>query len=124
LFKKLDESLESSNCGEVEQTASNPTPADYSPEDIQSDLNMVPVSSSPATEDDRHLAAIPENSEEAISNVITPADCYSDACNASDAQCQVVEVPAAEVRWANCNWVLVDYFYAFPLLFYLSPSVY
>ncbi|CAJ2652383.1 unnamed protein product [Trifolium pratense] len=96
LFKKLDESLESSNCGEVEQTTSNPTSAEYSPEDIQSDLNMVPVSSSPATEDYRHLAAIPENSEEAISNVITLADCYSDACNASDAQYQIVEVPAAE----------------------------
>ncbi|GAU25748.1 hypothetical protein TSUD_216800 [Trifolium subterraneum] len=91
-----NESLESSNCGEVEQTTSNPASADYSPEDIQSDLNMVPISSSPATEDDRHLAAIPENSEEAISNVITPADCYSDACDASDAQYQIVEVPAAE----------------------------
>nr|QSD99871.1 NAC family transcription factor [Melilotus albus] len=97
LFKKQDESLESSNCGEVEQqTTSTPTTANYSPEEIQSDLNLVPVSSSPVTEDDRSLAAIPENSEEAVSHVITPADCYSDAFNASDVQHQSVEVPAAE----------------------------
>ena len=103
MFKKQDESLESSNCGEAEQTTSTPTTANYSPEEIQSDLNPVPLSSSLATEDERHLAAIPENSEEAMSHVITTADCYSDACNASDAQHQSLEVPAAEVRWANCN---------------------
>nr|AFK41148.1 unknown [Medicago truncatula] len=96
LFKKQDESLASSNCGEAEQTTSTPTTANYSPEEIQSDLNLVPLSSSLATEDERHLAAIPENSEEAMSHVITTADCYSDACNASDAQHQSLEVPAAE----------------------------
>lgn len=77
--------------------------ANYSPEEIQSDPNLVPVTSSQATEDDKHLPDIPENSEEAISNVITPSDCYSDACNAADAQYQIVEVPAAEVSRANCN---------------------
>ncbi|CAK8537731.1 unnamed protein product [Lathyrus sativus] len=101
LFKKQDESLNNSNCGEVEQTASTPTvstpmTANYSPEEIQSDPNPVPVTSSQATEDDKHLPDIPENSEEVISNVITPSDCYSDACNAADAQYQIVEVPAAE----------------------------
>lgn len=102
LFKKQDESIESSNCGEVEQTASTPMTANYSPEEIQSDPNVVPgASSSQVTEDYKHLAAIPENSEEAISNFLTPADCYRDACNASDAQNQIVTT-AAEVRWANC----------------------
>ncbi|CAI8585736.1 unnamed protein product [Vicia faba] len=96
LFKKQDESLNNSNCCEVEQTASTPMTANYSPEEIQSDLNLVPVTSSPATEDDKHLPDIPENSEEVISNVITPSDCYSDACNAADALYQIVEVPAAE----------------------------
>ncbi|XP_058762265.1 NAC domain-containing protein 62-like [Vicia villosa] len=108
LFKKQDESLNNSNCGEIEQTASTPmttstpmitsTPATahYSPEEIQSDPNMVPVTSSPATEDDKHLPDIPENSGEAISNVITPSDCYSEACNPADAQYQIGEVPAAE----------------------------
>ncbi|MCI30508.1 NAC domain protein, partial [Trifolium medium] len=37
LFKKNDESLEVSNCGEVEQATSAPLTANYSPEEIQSD---------------------------------------------------------------------------------------
>lgn len=86
----------------MEQTASTPTTANYSPEEIQSDPTLVPVSSSQATEDDKHLAVIPENSEEAISNIITPVDCLSDGCDARDAQNQIVE-PSFEVRWANRN---------------------
>ncbi|KAJ1431771.1 NAC domain [Sesbania bispinosa] len=95
LFKKNDETLEGSNCDEVDQTTSTPTTANYSPEEILSDPTLVPVSSSQATEDDKQLAVINENSEEAISNIITPADCHSDGCDAHDARNQIVE-PAIE----------------------------
>ncbi|XP_061364043.1 protein NTM1-like 9 [Gastrolobium bilobum] len=95
LFKKQDESLEVSNCDEVEQTASNPLAAKDSPEEIQSDPALVAVSPSQITDDDKHLAVIPEISDETISNIITPVDCHSDGCDAYDAQNQIVD-PAAE----------------------------
>ncbi|CAJ1970591.1 unnamed protein product [Sphenostylis stenocarpa] len=96
LFKKHDESLEGSNGEDVERTASTPMTANYSPDEIQSDSALVPASSSQVTEDDsKPLAAIPENSEEAISNIITPVDCHSDGCDAPEGQNQIVE-PAAE----------------------------
>lgn len=96
LFKKNDESLEGSN-EEVEQIASTPTTASFSPEEIQSDPSLVPVSSSLATEDDKHLPVIPEQSEEAISNIINPVDCHSDGGDAHDAKIQIIE-PPAQVR--------------------------
>ncbi|XP_061339179.1 NAC domain-containing protein 62-like [Gastrolobium bilobum] len=103
LFKKQDESLEASNCDEVEQTASTPTTANNSPEEIQSDPTLVPVSSSQATEDDKHLVVIAENSEEAISNVITPVDCHSNGCDAYDALNQIVQPAAEEDQLLNLD---------------------
>ncbi|KAK7385481.1 hypothetical protein VNO78_31203 [Psophocarpus tetragonolobus] len=95
LFKKQDESLEGSNGDDVERTTSTPTTAYYSPDEIQSDSAQVPASSSQVTEDDKPLAVIAENSEEAISNIITPVDCQSDGCDAPDAQNKFV-IPASE----------------------------
>lgn len=100
LFKKQDESLEASNGDDVDRTASTPMTANYSPDEIQSDSALVPASSSQVTEDDKPLPVISENSEEAISNIITPGDIHSDECDAPDAQYQIVE-PVAEVRLAD-----------------------
>ncbi|CAI8607992.1 unnamed protein product [Vicia faba] len=58
LLQKQDESLNNSNCGEAEQTASTPTTVNYSPEEIQSDPNLVPVTSLQATGDDKHRAEV------------------------------------------------------------------
>jgi hypothetical protein len=57
LFKKNDESLEVSNCGEGEQTNS-------APEEIQSDQAPITVSTSQVREEDKQLAIIPGISEE------------------------------------------------------------
>lgn len=84
----------------MERTASTPPNPIYSPDEIQSDAALLPASSSQVTEDDKPLPAIIENSEEAISNIINPAECLSDGCNAHDAQDKIVE-PAAEVRLAD-----------------------
>ncbi|XP_028806608.1 protein NTM1-like 9 [Neltuma alba] len=96
LFKKQDESLEAD---ETERTASTPTVANYSPEEIQSDAAMAMVSPSPAPEDDkRQIAAfcVSENTEETTSNVITSADCHSDGGDANDAQTQNADKTALE----------------------------
>ncbi|RZB69740.1 protein NTM1-like 9 [Glycine soja] len=106
LFKKQDESLEASNGDDVERTASTPTTANYSPDEIQSDSALVPASSSQVTEDDKPLPVISENSEEAISNIITPGDIHSDECDAPDAQYQIVEPVAEEDQLLS-----VDIFY-------------
>ncbi|XP_027369168.1 NAC domain-containing protein 62-like isoform X2 [Abrus precatorius] len=102
LFKKQDESLEVSNGDEVERIASTPMTANYSPEEIQSDSALVPVSSSQVT-DDKPLAVITENSEEAVSNMIIPVDCHSDGCDVYDAQYQLVESVAEEDQPLNVN---------------------
>ncbi|XP_054795050.1 protein NTM1-like 9 [Prosopis cineraria] len=99
LFKKQDESLEVSNCEEVERTVSTPTAANYSPEEIQSDAGVAVVSPSVAPEDDKQRIApfcISENTEETTSNVITSADCHSDGGDACDAQNQNVDKTAIE----------------------------
>lgn len=100
LFKKQDESLEVSNCEEVEQTTSTALAANYSPEEIQSDPAFVAVCPSQVTEDDKHQTVIPAISEETISNIITSVDCLGDGYDAHDAQNQIVKL-AAEVRWVN-----------------------
>ncbi|KHN46203.1 NAC domain-containing protein 78 [Glycine soja] len=106
LFKKQDESLEASNGDDVDRTASTPMTANYSPDEIQSDSALVPASSSQVTEDDKPLPVISENSEEAISNIITPGEIHSDGCDAPDAQDQIVEPVAEEDQPLN-----VDIFY-------------
>ncbi|XP_058786662.1 NAC domain-containing protein 91-like [Vicia villosa] len=78
LFKKNDESIEVSNCGEVEQTNSAPIAANYSPEEIQSDPAPITASTSLITEDDMQLAVIPDISGETVSKAKTSVDCYSD----------------------------------------------
>ncbi|XP_047149684.1 NAC domain-containing protein 91-like isoform X2 [Vigna umbellata] len=95
LFKKHDESLEVSHCDEAEQIPSTPIAANYSTEEIQSGLGVVALSPSIVTKDDKHQTIVPTHSEEAISNVITPADCHSDGYDASDAQDKYL-APAAE----------------------------
>ncbi|XP_020205492.1 NAC domain-containing protein 62 [Cajanus cajan] len=95
LFKKQDESIECSNGDDVERNTSTPTTANYSPDEIPSDSALVPASSSQVTEDDKPPAVITENSEEAISNIISPGDCHSDGCDAPRALKHIVE-PAAE----------------------------
>jgi len=57
LFKKNEESLEVSNCGEGEQTNS-------APEELQSDPAPVTVSTSQVRKEDKQLAVIPSISEE------------------------------------------------------------
>ncbi|KAK7301000.1 hypothetical protein RJT34_11854 [Clitoria ternatea] len=106
LFKKQDESLEVLNGDEVELTSSTPMTTNYSPEEIQSDSALVPVSSSQVTEEDKPPAGITENSEEAISNIITTVDCHSDGYDAHDAQNLNVELTAEEDQPFN-----VDIFY-------------
>jgi hypothetical protein len=96
LFKKNDESLEVSNCGEVEQATSAPLAANYSPEEIQSDQAPITASTSQVTEEDKQLPFIPDVSEETISNVITSVDCHSDGYDAHDAQNQIVKLAAEE----------------------------
>jgi len=71
--------------------------ANHSPDEIQSDSSLDPASSSQITEGEKPLTVIPENSEEVISNIITPVDSHSDGCDARDAQNQIVEL-ASEVR--------------------------
>ncbi|KAK4277663.1 hypothetical protein QN277_015625 [Acacia crassicarpa] len=96
LFRKQDETLEAD---ETERTASTPTAANYSPEEIQSDAGMAVVSPSPAPEDDKRQIVpfcISENTEETTSNVITSADCHSDGGDASCAQNQNVDKTAWE----------------------------
>ncbi|XP_014505174.1 protein NTM1-like 9 isoform X2 [Vigna radiata var. radiata] len=95
LFKKHDESLEGSNGEDVERTASTPMTANHSPDEIQSDSSLDPASSSQITEGEKPLTVIHENSEEAISNIITAVDSHSDGCDAPAAQNQIVK-PAAE----------------------------
>ncbi|KAJ1400582.1 NAC domain [Sesbania bispinosa] len=80
------------------QTTSIPMAANYSPEEIQSDSALIAVSPSQVTEDDKHQAIIPEISEETISNIVTPVDCYSDRY---DAQNQIVKPPAEEDQPLN-----------------------
>ncbi|XP_027940384.1 protein NTM1-like 9 isoform X1 [Vigna unguiculata] len=92
LFKKHDESLEGSNGEDVERTASTPMTANHSPDEIQSDSSLDPASSSQITEGEKPLTVIHENSEEAISNIVTPLDSHSDGCGAQN---QIVK-PAAE----------------------------
>ncbi|KAK7275938.1 hypothetical protein RIF29_17065 [Crotalaria pallida] len=105
LFRKQDESLDVSNGDEVEQTASTPTTANHTPEEIQSDPTLVPVSSSQATEDDKQLAVIAENSEEAISNIVTTVDSLGDRCDVNGAQNQLAETaPEAD---QPLNWDIV-----------------
>ncbi|MED6220362.1 hypothetical protein PIB30_044180 [Stylosanthes scabra] len=101
LFKKQDESLEVSNCDEVEQTDSVPMAANYSPEEIQSDQALAEVSPSQVT-DDKHQGVIPELSEEAVSNVITSADCHSDGYDACETRNQALELPAEDIP--PINW--------------------
>jgi len=57
LFKKNDESLEVSNCGEGEQTNS-------APEEIQSDPALITVSTSQVREEHKQLTFSPGISEE------------------------------------------------------------
>ncbi|KAL2339529.1 hypothetical protein Fmac_007469 [Flemingia macrophylla] len=85
LFKKQDESIEVSPFEEAEQTASTPVPVNYSA-----------VSPSQVAEDDKNRVVIPVNSEEAISNIVTPVDFHSDGHDACDAQNPIVAT-AAEV---------------------------
>ncbi|XP_019461562.1 PREDICTED: protein NTM1-like 9 isoform X3 [Lupinus angustifolius] len=106
LFKKQDESLEVSNCDEVEHTASTPTTANHTPEEIHSDPSLVPVSSSQVTEDDKQLAVIAENSEEAISDIITSVNFHGDRCDVYGAHNQVAE-PSAEAA-QPFNWDLLN----------------
>ncbi|CAL0317803.1 unnamed protein product [Lupinus luteus] len=106
LFKKQDESLEVSNGDEVEHTASTPTTANHTPEEIHSDPSLVPVSSSQVTEDDKQLAVIAENSEEAISDIITSVNFHGDRCDVYGAQSQVAE-PSAEAA-QPFNWDLLN----------------
>lgn len=104
LFKKHDETLEGSNCDEVEQTVSTPTTANYSPEEIQSGLATAAASPSLAIEDDKKRAVpicISENSEDATSNIITPIDCNGEECDTGYVQNKIVIPTTAEVRWAN-----------------------
>lgn len=110
MFRKQDDTVEGSNCDEVERTESTPTTANYSPEEeIQSDAGLAVVSPSLATpslatEDDKqHIVpiCISEKTEEATSNVIAPGDCQSDGCNAYNAQNQIMKTTAGEVRWTN-----------------------
>ncbi|XP_014490446.1 protein NTM1-like 9 isoform X1 [Vigna radiata var. radiata] len=100
LFKKHDESLEGSNGEDVKRTASTPMTANHFPDEIQSDSSLDPASSSQITEGEKPLTVIHENSEEAISNIITAVDSHSDGCDAPAAQNQIVK-PAAEIVLAS-----------------------
>lgn len=100
LFKKNDESIEASNCGEVEQTNSAPMAANYSPEEIQSDPAPITASTSQVTEEDKQLAIIPDIYEETISNAINSVECHSDGYGAHDVQKQIEKL-VAEVRLIN-----------------------
>ncbi|TKY73998.1 NTM 9 [Spatholobus suberectus] len=128
LFKKQDESLEVSHCDEAEQTASTPIAADYSPGEMQSDLAVNAVSPSQVTEDDKHRTMIPANSEEAISNFVTPVDSHSDGYDACDAPNQIV-APAAEefqpldfdIYYDPSNELLDDKFFS-PVLAHIQPE--
>ncbi|XP_027364827.1 NAC domain-containing protein 91-like isoform X2 [Abrus precatorius] len=129
LFKKQDESLEISNCDEVEQTDSTPMAANYSPEEIQSDVALVAVSPSQVTEYDKPLAIIPANSEEAISNIITPVDCQSDGYDAYDRKNQIVGPVAEDVQPLNFdiyydpnNQLLDDKLFS-PVLVHIPPEI-
>ncbi|KAK7282481.1 hypothetical protein RIF29_11297 [Crotalaria pallida] len=93
LFKKQDESLEISQCDEVEQTTSAPITAKSSPEEIQSAPAVVAGSPSQVTYD-KHQAIVPANSEEAISNVISSGDYHSDGYDVNDGK-NKTEEPAA-----------------------------
>ncbi|KAI4338060.1 hypothetical protein L6164_016414 [Bauhinia variegata] len=98
LFRKQDETLEGSNCDEVEQTVLTPIAAKNSPEDLATIAVSPP---SQVTEDRKHhgvLSSITENSEEATSNVITPTDCQSDGCDADYAQHPMTQPIATEVN--------------------------
>ncbi|KAE9596016.1 putative transcription factor NAM family [Lupinus albus] len=117
LFKKQDESLEVSKCDEMEQAASTPMTANHTPEEIQSDPTMVPVSSSHATEYDKQVAVIAENSEEAISNVITSVDSHRDRRDVYGAQNQIAEPPAQVVQPLNGNLL-------YPALEHLDDDVF
>ncbi|KAI9097941.1 hypothetical protein K1719_023650 [Acacia pycnantha] len=73
LFKKQDETLEGSNCDGNDRTRSTPTTANYSPEEIQSDVVPMAASSSLVTEDDKNRAvpfSTSENSEEATEKTL------------------------------------------------------
>lgn len=101
LFKKNDESVEVSNCGEVEQTTSAPLAANYSPEEIQSDPAPITVSTSQVTEEDKQLALIPDISEETISNAVTSVDYHSDGYDAHDVQNQIAKLAAEDDQALN-----------------------
>lgn len=82
----------------MEQTTSTPTTANFSPEEIESDLTPVVASPSVATEVDKKRAvgiSISETSEDATSNIITPNDWDSEECD------KIVIPTTAEVRCAN-----------------------
>ncbi|KAI9097640.1 hypothetical protein K1719_025411 [Acacia pycnantha] len=99
LFKKQDETLEGSNCDGNDRTESTPTTANYSPEEIQSDVVLMAASSSLVTEDDKNRAVLfstSENSEEATSNIITLVDCNSEECDTCDLQNKIVIPTTAE----------------------------
>ncbi|XP_054788634.1 protein NTM1-like 9 [Prosopis cineraria] len=99
LFKKQDETLESSNCEENDRTVSTPATANYSPEEMQSDVVPMAASPSLATEDDKNRAvpfSVSENSEEATSNIITPIDCNGEECDTCDVQNKIVIPTTAE----------------------------
>ncbi|CAI8598646.1 unnamed protein product [Vicia faba] len=101
LFKKNDESVEASNCGEVEQTNSAPMAANYSPEEIQSTPAPITASTSQVTEEEKQLAVIPDISEETISKAITLVDCPSDGYYAHDVQKQIEKLAAEEDHALN-----------------------
>ncbi|KAK7410781.1 hypothetical protein VNO78_01867 [Psophocarpus tetragonolobus] len=128
LFKKHDESLEVSLCDETEQTDSTPVVNHHSTEEIQSDLAAVAVSPSQVTEDDKHQATIPAQSEEAMSNIITPVDCHSDGYDAGDAQLQIVAPSAEEfppldigIYYDPKNELLDDRLFS-PVLSHIQPE--
>ncbi|CAK8567724.1 unnamed protein product [Lathyrus sativus] len=101
LFKKNDESIEASNCGEVEQTNSAPMAANYSPEEIQSNPAPITAPTSQVTEEDKQLAVIPDIYEETISNAINSVECHSDGYDAHDVQKQIEKLAAEEDHAMN-----------------------
>ncbi|CAL0315656.1 unnamed protein product [Lupinus luteus] len=116
LFKKQDESLEVSKCDEMEQAASTPMTASHSPEEIQSDPTMVPISSSQATGYDKQLA-VDKNSKEAICNVINSVDSHGNRCDVYGAQNQIAQPSAQAVQPLNENLL-------YPAFEYLDDKVF
>lgn len=97
LFKKQDETIEGSNCGEPSPAVSSPTTANSSPEFMNPELAPDPISPSLGGQAENCPTSIDvclaESSDGTTSD--TPVNCNS---NSHVAENGVAELPAPEVR--------------------------